>query len=173
MSENENAGFSRKDWPLWLLIYLLVSLLYNLCNAVPGPWYAWLALVSIFVLAFSCLQVWKKYIDCQKFISRYVLFLTGILFFAAPVWIKSLGGSIVNMDLDDYAEGMIAALWWFQYFAGPFYALLLLPFVWFLTKYRVQGWHKGQVQKIRLTDVFYMVFISVWPLVVIWYCRWL
>lgn len=71
MSENENAGFSRKDWPLWLLIYLLVSLLYNLCNAVPGPWYAWLALLSIFILAFSCLQVWKKYIDCQKFISRY------------------------------------------------------------------------------------------------------
>ena len=99
--------------------------------------------------------------------------MTGILFFAAPVWIKSLGGSIVNMDLDDYAEGMIAALWWFQYFAGPFYALLLLPFVWFLTKYHVQGWHKGQVQKIRLTDVFYMVFISVWPLVVIWFCRWL
>lgn len=169
MSSAENLEFSRKDWPLWFLVYLILSLSFNLVWGV-WTWKNFFLLSSIFIFAVAGLCLAKKYVGCQKFIARCTFLTIVIVFLAAPVWVEMLGGSmtlVARMDWRDYVENIVITFLLAQYFIGSFYALLLLPFLWFLTKYRYKEYSGGEKRNLRILDVIYWIFMMIWPVIVI------
>lgn len=166
MSSAENIGFSRKDWPLWILIYLIISLFYNLAWAV-WNWKNFFLLSPIFISAVVGLHLAKKYAGCQKVIGRCVFGGIVLMFLVAPVWFQAQGGSIAHMDWHDYVENIVFAFLFFQYFIGAFYALLFLPFLWFLTKYRYKEYSGGEKRKVRIFDIGYWSLMVIWPMIII------
>lgn len=66
----------------------------------------------------------------------------------------------------NYLEGMLISFILFQFFFSAFYALLLLPFTWYLIKNRNLQRRKYKQEPLKIFDIIYFVFLTALP----WCC---
>lgn len=68
-----------------------------------------------------------------------------------------------EVNWEKYLEGFLYVFLFFQFFMGPFYALLLLPFTYALVKDNASDLKKGKEKQINAFDIIYLFALSFFP----------
>lgn len=138
--------------PLWayMMVHFKIEIFYYM--AIP--------LLSGIIL-FECIVVMVKYIK-GWYLSGVLYWL---LYFSIILISAIFAAHIVpyEINLKKYLQGFAYVFVFFQFFMGPFYALLLVPFTYFLIKNRnISSEHAGETH-LKIWKIVYLLFLAFLP----------